>query len=126
MTEYQRHCIFTLLYAVVLIDNRVKKVEVDLFFARIESFLHKTNFIETVEAKAIISDWFVQNYKFILSKMKSPNKENFLLGYVKELKFYLNRQEVFDVMEEIAMSDEEYHDDEKEFITKVAKIWGIL
>lgn len=125
MTDQQRHCIFTLLYAVVLIDNHVKKVEVDLFFARIESFLRNVGFIEPLKAKTIISTWFVQNFKQILKEMKSETRDSFLLSLVEDLKFYPQREDVFDIMKEIAMSDKEYHEREKQFIDKVAEIWNI-
>ena len=123
MDDAQRHSILSLLYAVVLIDNRVVKVEVDLFFARIEDFLKRANDIETLKAKSVISTWFVQNYKHILTEMKSPNRDIFIFKHVENLKLYTYRQDVYDMMTDIALSDDEYHDDERRFLDKVSNIW---
>lgn len=125
MDDQQRHSVFTLLYAIVLIDNRVIKVEVDLFFARVESFLKTTKLVESLKAKAIISNWFVQNYKDILHEMKLPNRKDYLIGHVENLKFYGQRQDVFNIMLEIAHADNEFHTDEREFLKTVAQIWKL-
>jgi len=125
MNDHQRHSIFSLLYAVVLIDNRVVKVEVDMFFAKIESYLAQTSFIETLKAKSIISTWFVQNYKNILTEMKSPDREAFILKFVEDLKHYRQRQDIYDIMKEIALSDDEYHDEERQFLEKVSDNWNL-
>lgn len=126
MNNEQRHSIFTLLYAIVLIDNRVMKVEVDQFLVQIEDFLTRTNFIETLKAKSIISTWFVQNYKSILTQMRSPDREFFLMMHVDNLKSFPHRQDVYDMMKEIAIADDEYHQNEQDFIDKVADIWNLI
>lgn len=125
MNDAHRDSIFTLLYAVVLIDNRVVKVEVDLFLARVETFLITSNVIQALEAKSIISTWFVKNYKLIMSEMKSPNRETFLLNHVEKLKLHPRRQEVFNMMLEVATADDDYHIDERLFIEKASKIWNL-
>jgi len=54
----QRNSLFTLLYAMVLIDNRVVRVEVDQFFRALEAFMKETEFINSLKAKSTISTWF--------------------------------------------------------------------
>jgi len=125
MNDKETHSVFCLLYAMVLIDNRVVKVEVDLFFARIEGFLKENKFIEALRAKTIISDWFVQNYKDILKEMKSPNRQSYMLRHAETLKHYRFRQAVFDIMKEIAMADNEYHENERLFLEKISVIWSL-
>ena len=117
--------IFSLLYAMVLIDKRVVKVEMDTFFARIEGFLGLIEDVESLRAKDIIANWFVQNYKNVLREMKTPNREQFMLTHVGKLKTYMHREQVFHIMQIIAHADEEFHDDEKAFLDDVAQIWGI-
>lgn len=125
MNEDQKHSLFTLLYAVVLIDNRVMRVEMDQFFITLEDFLTEVSFIDTLKAKSFISNWFVQNYKDILAEMKSPDRNIYLLKHVETLKHYEHRQEIFDKMMNIALADNQYHASEREFIEKVSKVWGL-
>ena len=117
--------IFTLLYAMVLIDNRVVKVETDTFFATIEEFLETIEDVESLRAKDIIANWFVKNYKSILKEMKTSNREEFMLAHVKNLKSYGNRQKIFHIMSVIAHADEDFHDEERKFLSKVAHVWGL-
>ena len=125
MTQHERDSIFYLLYAMVLIDNRVLKVEVDLFFAIVEDFLTIIFHSDILTAKATISNWFIQNYKIVLSEMRSPVREDFLIEHVEALKSYQYKDQVFDMMRKIAISDDEYHSDEKSFLEKVAEFWEI-
>ncbi len=117
--------IFSLLYAMVLIDKRVVKVEMDAFFARIEGFLGLFEDIESLRAKDIIANWFVQNYKDVLREMKTPHREQYMLSHAENLKTYLYREHVFNIMQIIAHADEEFHEQEKAFLYKVAQIWGL-
>ena len=125
MDQQYRESVFYLLYAMALIDNRVVKVEVDLFFAIVENFLRKINYVDTLTAKAIISSWFIQNYKIVMQDMKSSLKESHLLGYVDNLKNYEHRNEVYTMMKKIAMVDNEFHEDERVLLEKVSEIWGL-
>lgn len=125
MDQQYRESVFYLLYAMALIDNRVVKVEVDLFFAIVENFLRKINYVDTLTAKAIISSWFIQNYKIVMQDMKSSLKESHLLGYVDNLKHYEHRNEVYTMMKKIAMVDNEFHEDERVLLEKVSEIWGL-
>jgi uncharacterized tellurite resistance protein B-like protein len=125
MNDTQTHSVFYLLYAMVLVDKRVLKVETDLFFARVEGFLRTSKSIETLRAKTIISDWFVQNYKDIMREMKSSNRTSYVLEHVENLKHYRHRQDVFDMMLEMAMADNEFHDEERKLLNRVSEIWGL-
>jgi len=109
----------------VLIDNRVVRVEVDHFFRALEDFMKEVELINSLEAKATISNWFVQHYKNILAQMRSPNRETFLLNHVESLKFYEHRQKVFAMMEHVANSDDEFHALEKEFLDIVSEVWRL-
>lgn len=120
-----QNSIFSLLYAMVLIDNRVVKVEMDTFFARIEGFLRAIEDTESLRAKGLIANWFVQNYKNILKEMKSSNRVDFMLAHVENLKDYNYREQVFDILNIIAHADEDFHDEERVFLEKVGRIWGI-
>jgi len=97
----------------------------DQFFITLEEFLTNVSFIDTLRAKSYISNWFVQNYKNILSEMKSPDINIYLLKHVKNLKGYEHKQEVFDMMMKIAMADNQYHIAEQQFIEKVSEVWGL-
>jgi len=123
MNTDQRHSMFTLLYAMVLIDRRVLRIEVDQFFIAIEDFLERVDFIDSLKAKALISNWFVQHYKNILAEMKSPNLEHFLLRHVETLRFYEHRVVIYEMMQQIAHADNDFHNLEKEFLEKVAELW---
>ena len=125
MTNQHRHSFFTLLYAVVLIDNRVVRVEVNQFFKALEEFMKEVESINTLEAKSTISNWFVQNYKSILAEMRSPDRETFLLSHVESLKFYEHRQKIFEMMEFVANSDDDFHALEKQFLNKVSDVWQL-
>jgi uncharacterized tellurite resistance protein B-like protein len=125
MTEQDKNSIFYLLYAMVLIDNRVVKVEMDMFFAMIESFLKTVFYAETLTAKATITNWFMQNYKTVLTEMRRPNRETYLLEHVEALKAYGHKEHVFNMMKEIAIADGEYHDDERLLLEKISNIWNI-
>ncbi len=125
MNDDEKHSLFTLLYAVVLIDNRVIRVEMDQFFITLEDFLSTVSFIDTLKAKSYISNWFVQNYKDILSEMKSPDRNIYLLKHVANLKHYEHRQVIFDMMMKIAISDNQYHISERQFIEKVSEVWRL-
>jgi len=116
---------FYLLYAMVLIDNRVVKVEMDLFFAIIETFLRTTLHTEALTAKATITNWFMQNYKTVLSEMRTPVRETHLLKHAEALKAFSHKEHVFAMMKEIAISDNEYHDDERLLLEKISKIWEL-
>lgn len=118
--------IFSLLYAMVLIDNRVVKVEMDTFFARIESFLVDIEDLRTLRAKGFVANWFIKNYKNILRDMKTPNRVNFMLTHAERLKSYIHRAQVFEIMKIIAHADEDFHEEEYMFLQKVANIWGIV
>ena len=125
VNEDQKHSLFTLLYAVVLIDNRVIRVEMDQFFITLEEFLTNVSFIDTLRAKSYISNWFVQNYKNILAEMKSPDRNIYLLKHAENLKHYEHRQIIFDMMMNIAIADNQCHALEKQFIEKVSEVWGL-
>lgn len=125
MNTKVQHSIFSLLYAMVLIDSRVVKVEMDTFFARIERFLGTIEDIDSLRAKGLIANWFVQNYKNILKEMKSPNRVDFMLAHVENLKAYDYKDQVFDIMSIIAHADEDFHDEERKFLEKVGRIWAI-
>ena len=117
--------IFTLLYAMVLIDNRVVKVEMDSFFASIEGLLEIIEDVENLRAKDIITNWFMKNYKHILQEMKTPDREDFMLAHVEKLKTYSNRKQVFHALSIIAHADENFHNEERKLLDKVAHCWGI-
>lgn len=125
MNDEIRDSIFTILYAMVLIDKRVVKVEMDTFFATIEGFLETIEDVESLRAKDIIANWFVKNYKTILREMKTPDREEFMLTHVEKLKAYSNRKQIFHIMNIIAHADEDFHEEEKKFLGKVAHVWGL-
>ena len=125
MNNQYRHSLFTLLYAVVLIDNRVVRVEVDQFFKVLEDFMKDVERVNTLEAKSTISNWFVMNYKKILSEMRSANRETFLLNHVRELKSYEHRGKVFEIMQHIANADDELHASEKQLLDRVSEAWEL-
>lgn len=125
MTQHERDSIFYLLYAMVLIDNRVIKVEMDMFFAIIEDFLTAIFNSDVLTAKSTISNWFIQNYKNILKEVRSPIRESYLMEHVEALKNYDKTKYVFEMMREIAISDDEYHKEERMFLQKAADIWGL-
>lgn len=125
MNTEVKNSIFTLLYAMVLIDRRVVKVEMVAFFANIEELLGKYEGVKSLRAKDVISTWFMQNYKIVLNEMKTPNKTDYMLAHAEKLKDYSHRYEVFDIMNIIAHADENFHDEERKFLDEVAQIWGI-
>ncbi len=125
MNNQQRHSVFTLLYAMVLIDNRVIKVEVDQYFKTLEDFLIEVAFLTTLQAKAMISNWFVQNYRDILAAMKSQERLDFLLNHAENLKSYEHRQKVFDMLKDIAVADNEFHTTEQQILNVFSEVWGL-
>lgn len=125
MNSEVKDSVFSLLYAVVLIDKRVVKVETETFFAKLEGFLHTFEGIEELRAKDIIANWFIKNYKNILKEMKTSRREGFLLNHVENLKTYGKREQVFHMMSIVAHADDDFHDEERAFLTKVAGIWGL-
>ena len=122
MNTQQRNSLFTLLYAMVLIDNRVVRVEVDQFFRALEAFMKETEFINSLKAKSTISTWFFQNYKNILTEMKRSDREIFLLKHVEALKFYDQRHKIYKMMKNVAIADDELHNLEKQFLKRVSEV----
>lgn len=125
MNNQQRNSLFTLLYGMVLIDNRVVRVEVDQFFRALEDFMKEVEHVNALEAKSTISSWFVQNYKDILVKMRSPEREGFLLEHVEYLKLYEHRQKVYEMMKRVAIADNEFHVLEKQLLKKILEVWDL-
>ncbi len=117
--------IFTLLYAMVLIDRRVVKVEMDTFFATVEDLLETIEDVENLRAKDVVANWFMRSYKTVLKEMKTPGREEFMLAHVETLKAYSHRRQVFHIMNIIAHADEHFHDEERKFLNRVAHIWGL-
>jgi len=125
VTNDQKDSMFTLLYALVLIDKRVLKVETDKFFSLLEAYLIRIESIDYLQAKAQISNWFVPNYKKVLSEMKSPSRDHYLREHIENLKDVEERQDIFDMMNIIAIADNEFHAAEKQFLEKIALIWNV-
>jgi len=124
--DYQeRHSVFFLLYAMVLIDDRVIKSEMDLFFAATHSFVQKINYLDNFEAQALITNWFMMNYKDVRLEIKSNQRDFHLFGHAETLKDFTYKDQIFDMMKEIAVVDGEYHDDERILLEKIAKIWNL-
>ena len=125
MNNEIKDSIFSLLYAMVLIDRRVVKVEMDTFFATIEDLLETVEDVESLRAKDVISNWFMKSYKTVLKEMKTPGRGEFMLAHVENLKTYTHRKQVFHIMNIIAHADEDFHDEERKFLNRVANIWGL-
>jgi len=125
LNNRQKHSMFYLLYAMVLIDNRVIKIEVDQFFIAVEDFLTSMDFMDSLRAKSYISSWFVQNYKDILREMKAVDREKFLMVHVKTLASSEHRLAIFKMMQKVAISDNDLHASEAAFLEKVAKTWDL-
>ena len=62
-----------------------------------------------MRAKVKIANWFAQNYRNILAKMRPPVRETFLLNHPQSLKLYEHRQKVFEMMKNVAVADNEFH-----------------
>jgi hypothetical protein len=61
----------------------VVRVEVDHFFKALENFMKDVESVDTLEAKSTISNWFIQNYKGVLAKVRPPEGEAFLSNHIE-------------------------------------------
>jgi tellurite resistance protein len=81
--------------------------------------------MDPLTAKAIISNWFIQNYKTVLADMRSTARETHIIEHAEALKTYRYKEQVYDMMRKIAISDDEYHQNERSFLETIAQMWEI-
>lgn len=120
-----RDSVFTLLYIMVLIDERILRIEVDTFLSLIEEFQKTKIKTDRFQSKTIVTDWFMQNYKSILRAMGEKDRGVFIDQHISRLSDFYDREVVFDFMTKIAFSDNQFHDDERQVLERAAKVWGL-
>lgn len=73
---------------------------------------------------AASNDWFEKNKPVILENMSGRGRNTVILKALTRIKDEMMRENVYDAMIAISVSDKEYHREESDLIRSAATIWG--
>ena len=122
--KYSIEEILTPLAVTVIIDNVVRDPELSEFTIQAEGMLELLDHDGVMMPQDILG-WFLDNELILVSKMKSPRKNTFVLTTLNRFKDDDKAVEaMYDAMLSISVSDKEYHMDESDLIKSAATLWG--
>jgi len=124
MNNNELQKILTLFSLVILIDDKVLKVEVDTLgrqLSQLYSSLGEGYFI--TESMGV--DWFHANRASLTSILSSPNKENYIKSLLTQLSDSSLKLKIYDVIIRIAHADAEFHPKEEEIAKLASFLWNL-
>ncbi len=113
-----------LLAAVILIDSRVREVEVDTFVELITGFQNALRENDPMSREEI-SDWFDAHKSRIRDMLDSPKRDEKLRLLFDDLDSFVFKPHLLAAMESIAISDKELHSTEVDIIQMAADHWNL-
>lgn len=116
--------ILYILAMTVIIDQRVRDPELSEFMVQARGLCEIT---EDCEARSTnLEDWFKANEPKILEAIRSRGKNTVILRALTKIKDQVMRENVYDAMIAISLSDKEFHKVESDLIRSAAVIWGFM
>lgn len=105
----------------VIIDEKIREREVEEFIRQAEGLY---SLFAQDQDRSGARDWFIANKPKILEQMASRGRNTVILKALTRVKDPMVRENLYDAMIAVSMSDEEYHKEESDFIRSAASIWG--
>lgn len=105
----------------VIIDEKILEREVEEFIRQAEGLY---SLFAQDQDRSGARDWFIANKPKILEQMASRGRNTVILKALTRVKDPMVRENLYDAMIAVSMSDEEYHKEESDFIRSAASIWG--
>ncbi len=124
MTPEERKYIYTLLAAVILVDQRIRTVEIETFIELILGFqtaLRDPN----AQSKDQISGWFHKNRETVIKLLNAPDRNGRLAALFNKLDGFVFKTHLLAAMESIAVSDKELHESEVDIMQMAADYWNL-
>lgn len=118
------HTMF-LLAAMVIVDGKIFKEEVDAFVSEAVTLNSLVKSDNSFTAKTAF-DWFVLNRDDIRAWRKSPDFEKTLFKHLKALKKLQHRKQVLSSMCIIAVADDILHSTENKILSMTAQEWELV
>lgn len=105
----------------VIVDDKIRDKEIQEFSRQAIGLSEICDVIFSQEqAKA----WFDINKPVILDAMAGKGRNTVILKALTRVKDEVLRENVYDSMIAISISDKEYHRDESDLVRSAASIWG--
>lgn len=105
----------------VIVDDKIRDKEVQEF-TRQAIGLSEICHADLTEASA--KTWFETNKPIILDAMAGRGRNTVILKALTRIKDEALRENIYDSMIAISISDKEYHRDESDLVRSAASIWG--
>ncbi len=105
----------------VIIDEKIRDRELHEFTRQAVGLSEICNAdFDAAAAEA----WFDKNKPVILTEMAGKGRNTVILKALTRIKTEVLRENIYDSMIAISVSDKEYHRDESDLIRSAATIWG--
>ncbi len=124
MDEKSLEGILTLFAFVVLVDRKVRTVEVECFADSVERISEYFK-PEYRMSRDQLTRWFRSRRKAFLEQLENAGSSQPLWDSVFSLEDFPYKEELLFAMLNIAKSDAEYHDLEKQMIRKASTAWDL-
>lgn len=122
--ESSTHDILSLLAYVVMADHEVHPQEINSFLdAALELNLNDNTGLEL--SRAWLFDWFLQNYENIKQNSHPSGSDADIVRLFLRLQSWERKKELLNSAIKIAVSDDDYHLNEKVLITLAAAYWDM-
>ncbi|MEE9347906.1 MAG: hypothetical protein V3U82_06900 [Robiginitomaculum sp.] len=121
MADSKVNDVLSVLAITVIIDQHIRTPELTEFKTQAEGLAILCCPDLTQErAKA----WFDENEPHILDSMESRGRNTVILKAITAIKDEMIRENLYDAMIAISISDKEYHKQESDLVRSAAVIWG--
>ena len=124
MQEANWSDVMTLLAAMVAVDGKVFKEEVDAFVTETCTLRSLIN-TEIPFSKKQAYDWYVTHRAAVRKMCKAVDASDRILEHINSLSKNPNRALILASMNNIAISDSNLHASEHEILSLAAKTWGL-
>lgn len=106
----------------VVIDNKVRKPEINSLTAQAKGLLDLFSLAPMTDEE--IFDWFKTHEAELAEKLKGPRRNTLVLRALSRFTEDRDVEAVYDAMVSISVSDKEYVKSESELIKSAGAIWG--
>ena len=121
-TDYTHDDVLLPLAITVIIDNKVRKPEMNSLHIQAQGLMELFSLPVLSEKKII--DWFKAHSAELETKLKGPRKNTLVLRALSRFTEQRDVEAVYDAMVSISVSDKEYVKSESELIKSAGAIWG--
>lgn len=117
------HAVLEVLTIAVIVDQKIRDPELNEFKRQAVGLSH---LCEAPLTESGAEAWFIENQPKILAKMEGRGRNTVVLKALTNVKDPVMRENLYDAMIAVSVSDKEYHKQESDLVRSAAAIWGFV